>query len=67
MEIETTPDCTEYIYLYSSYEVDEIIDFLEKYRGNTFTFGSPETPVLLIGEQHLQLEEFADLGDEYDY
>lgn len=66
MEIETTADGTEYISLYTSYEVDKIIDFLEKYRGMTFNFGSPDMPALLIFEQHLQLEEFDNLDVEYD-
>lgn len=64
MEIETTADGTEYIALCTSYDVDEIIDFLEKYRGKTFIFGTPDMPALIIGEEHIQLDELRYLEDE---
>lgn len=68
MIIETKADGTEYIiFRYLEYQVDEIIDLLEKYRGKVFYSGALENPCLCITDKYVQLEEqeyFEDLVDE---
>ena len=50
-------DGTEYIYFTSmSYEVDEIIELLEKHRGKIFYSGALEDPSICITDDMVQFE-----------
>ena len=64
MLIGIRKDGTEYHELLCSYEVDEIIEFLENHRGKTFVFGAVDVPGLIITEETVQLEEFAYLEED---
>ena len=65
MIINNKADGTEYItFSRSAYKVDEIIEFLEKYRGKTIRSGALEEPCLLVDGQNIYFEEFEHLVDE---